>query len=184
MMRSLMLAGAASVALITGCAQDTRQPEPTYESAARSSFVTASYAAADVLIEQFRSRRTDGPLIVATVVNIDALEQSSTLGRLISEQMSARFAQAGFTMIEMKFRNNVYMKRSEGELLLTREISEVARSHSAQAVIVGTYGVSNESVFVNIKIVAPGSNAILAVHDYVLPLNRDVRSMMSRNVNR
>lgn len=184
-MRPLILAGVASLALLAGCSMFESKPsEPTYESAAQSAFVAANYAAADGLVKQFQSRKIDGPLIVATVVNIDNLDQSSTLGRLISEQVSARFAQSGFTMIEMKFRNSVYMKRSEGELVLTREISEVARSHNAQAVIVGSYGVSNESVFVNMKIVQPGTNTVLAVQDYVLPMNRDVRSMLTRNVAR
>lgn len=186
MMQRFMLSGVASLALLAGCALDGRQdrPEPTYESAARSDFLSTNYRAAEALVGQFRNRSANGPLIVATVVNIDSLEKSSTLGRLISEQVSARFAQSGFTLIEMKFRSNIYMKRTEGELLLTREINEVARSHSAQAVIVGTYGTSADSVFVNMKIVEPGTNAILAVHDYVLPLNRDVRSMMSQNVGR
>ena len=183
-MRGPILTGVASLALLAGCALDGRVPEPTYEAAARSDFLNANYRAAEALVGQFRHRSGNGPLIVATVVNIDSLEQSSTLGRLISEQVSARFSQSGFTVIEMKFRSNVYMKRTEGELLLTREINEVARSHKAQAVIVGTYGTSADSVFVNMKIVEPGTNTILAVHDHVLPLNRDVRSMMTRSVVR
>lgn len=181
MMCRFLLAGVATAAMLAGCAQGPVTVEPTYESAARSEFVATNYRAAEVLIGQFKSRVANGPVIVATAVNIDALEQSSTLGRLVSEQISSRFAQSGFTMIEMKFRNNVYMKRGEGELLLTREINDVARSHNAQAVIVGTYGMSNDSVFVNMKIVEPGTNKVLAVNDYVLPLNRDVRSMLSQN---
>lgn len=176
MARRVFLVAAVSAAMLAGCAQGP--VEPSYESAARSEFVAANYRAADSLVAQVNARAKKGPIIVATVVNIDSLEQSSTLGRLISEQVSARFTQAGFTMIEMKFRNSVYMKRSEGELLLTREINDVARSHNAQAVVVGTYGTSAESVFVNMKIVDPATNQVIAVNDHVLPLNRDVRSMM------
>lgn len=178
-----LLCSLLSAAVLGGCANEARidrAPEPTYESAARSPFVAANYRAAEALMSQFGKGSESGPLIVATVVNIDALDQSSTLGRLISEQLSARFTQGGLTMVEMKFRSKVYMKKSEGELLLTREITEVARSHQAQAVIVGTYGLSGESVFVNVKIVQPGSNYVLAVHDYVLPANSEIRSLMSR----
>ncbi len=184
MIQRLLLAGLLTAGALSGCAYDTRvdqAPEPTYESAARSDFLITNYRAADALVAQFRNAARSGPLIVATVVNIDALDQSSTLGRLISEQISARFSQSGFTLIEMKFRSSVYMKRSEGELLLTREINEVARSHQAQAVIVGTYGLSGDSVYINMKIVQPGSNYIMAVHDYVLPANREIRSMLTRS---
>ncbi|MDI3514316.1 MAG: hypothetical protein PWP40_1545 [Rhodocyclaceae bacterium] len=45
-------------------------------------------------------------------------------------------------MIEMKFRNNVYMARDQGEPMLTREIRDLANSHNAQAVVVGTYAQS------------------------------------------
>lgn len=177
-MKGQLVAGLLAFAVLGGCA--TGPTPPTFETAAKSEFLAANYRAADALIAQFRDRTVGGPLLVATLVSIDALERSSTLGRVISEQISARFSQAGLSVIEMKFRNSVYMKRAEGELLLTREIADVARSHSAQAVIVGTYGLSADLVFINVKIVEPGSNKVLAVHDYALPLNRDIRSMLPK----
>ena len=117
-------------------------------------------------------------MLVATLVNIDALDRSSTLGRLISEQVAARFAQQGRRMIELKLRNNMYMRKSEGELALTREITEVARQHNAKAVLLGSYGLSGDSVFINLKVVQPGSTLVLAAYDYVLPLNREIRSLL------
>ncbi len=150
-------------------------------SLAHSNFIAANYRAADELLAQLQGRLPLGqPLIVATIVNIDALEQSSTLGRLVSEQISARFSRSGYNMIEMKFRNNIYMKRSEGELLLSREISEIARTHNARAVIVGSYGVSGGAVYLNIKVVDPGANFVIAAHDYALPLTNSIQTMLGR----
>ena len=183
MSKALLPGGLATIALLTGCAYNddpSRPPEPTYASVNQSEFIAVNYRAADALMEQFKSQAYGGPLIVATVVNIDLLEQSSTLGRLISEQVSARFSQRGFGVVEMKFRSNVYMKKSAGELLLTREINDIARSHDAQAVIVGTYAASGDAVFINMKIVQPGNNIVLAAYDYVLPYNNDVRVMLGR----
>lgn len=172
-----------ALAVLSGCATDVPKamPEPSFQSVANSPFVVTNYGVADALIAQFAGSPAGGPLIVATVVNIDALEQSSTLGRLISEQVSARLSQRGFTMIEMKFRSSIYMKRGEGELVLTREIGEVARNNKAQAVVLGSYGVSGSSVYVNMKIVQPGNNTVLAAHDYVLPYNSEIRSMLTRS---
>jgi hypothetical protein len=141
--------------------------------------IEANYAAADALLDQLGDRLSPNqPIITATLVSIDELERSSTFGRLSSEQISARFSQAGQRMIEMKFRDNVYMKRDQGELLLTREIRDVAQQHKAQAVIVGTYGVSNEAVFVNLKVIEPNTNVVMAVYDYALPKDNDIRSML------
>jgi len=115
---------------------------------------------------------------MATVVNIDALDQSSTLGRLVSEQVSTRLAQGGLRMLEMKLRTSVYMKRQQGEMMLTREVGEVAHNHNAQAVVVGSYGETNDAVFVNIKVVQPQTNQVMAATDYVLAKDSVVRSML------
>jgi len=122
----------------------------------------------------------ESAIIMATVVNIDDIENSSTLGRLISEQISARFIQAKMNVIEMKFRENVYIKQNTGELMLTREIGKIAKTHSANAIIVGTYAVANSAVYVNIKIINPSTNIAIAATDYVLPMNRDVEDMIGK----
>jgi TolB-like protein len=141
-------------------------------------FIATNYKAADVLIEQLGDKlNTSQPMIVATIVNIDDLNSSSTFGRTVSEQVSARFSQATYNMIEMKFRSYVFMKQDQGELLLTREIRDVANNHNAQGVIVGTYSLSNNSVYVNLKVIQPNTNIVLAGHDYAFPMDGDVKSM-------
>lgn len=141
--------------------------------------VSANYGAADALLAQLKGKLSaDKPLIMATIVNIDALEQTSTLGRLVSEQVSTRLAQGGLKMLEMKLRNSVYLKRNQGELMLTREIGEVAHAHDAQAVVVGSYAETPDAVFVNVKVIQPTSNFVLAGHDFVLQKDASVRAMM------
>ena len=109
---------------LSACATDGSRSEPTYEAAARNELVSTNYRAADVLLGQLRNLDNEGPMLVATLVNIDALERSSTPGRLVSEQVAARFAQQGRAMVELKLRHTMYMRRTEGELALTREIAE------------------------------------------------------------
>lgn len=165
----LMLAACASV----------RQDESYSPVPAVNVVVGANYGAADALLAQLKGKLADDkPLIMATIVNIDALDQSSTLGRLVSEQVSTRLAQGGLKMLEMKLRNSVYLKRNQGELMLTREIGEVAHTHDAQAVVVGSYADTPDAVFVNVKVIQPTSNFVLAGHDFVLQKDATVRAMM------
>ncbi len=182
MMRNLLFTVIASMVVVSlvGCSGATAQkPLPTWEQAANNPLIPANYKAADALLAQVKgSLGKSQPLIIATVVNIDNLEQSSTLGRVVSEQVSARFTQAGFHMVEMKFRNNVYVKRSQGELMLTREIKDLAQTHDAQAVIVGTYGQSDDYVFINLKVIQPASNIVMAVQDYVLPIDSSIKALL------
>lgn len=144
--------------------------------------IAANYQASDALVAIAKAHLDpDKPIIVATVVDIDDLERSSTLGRFISESVSARFTQSRYRMVEMKFQNAVYMKKGEGELMLTRQIREIAGSHQAQAVIVGTYSRAASAVFVNLKVVVPETNIVIAATDYSLRMNRDVCMMIVRD---
>lgn len=184
----LVLAGLG----LSGCETMQRNgdlPEPTYEEAGKNAFVQANYRAVGELMQRYglpasvnnRPESAAAPFIVATVANIDQLEQSSTLGRLISEQVSSRLSQMGQQVVELKLRNGIYMKRNEGEFLLTREIKEVATAHRAQAVVLGTYAESASYIHVSLKLVNPANSMILAAHDYVLPLDRQVRSMLRKS---
>ena len=183
---------AASSLLLAACETSPRAPlvsEPTYEQALNNSFNTANYNAVAELIKRYpgssnasatNTSANNAPFVVATLVNIDQLEQSSTLGRLISEQVASRMTQMGYSVLELKIRSGVYMKRNEGELLLTREIKEVASTHNAQAVVVGTYAESATLVHVNLKIVNPATSVILAAYDYALPLDKQIASLIRR----
>lgn len=183
----------ASVLVLGGCETSQKTvvvPEPTYEQALNNDFKTVNYKAVDELMKRYQSPASannlaagssGSPFIVATLVNIDQLEQSSTLGRTISEQIASRMTQMGLGVVELKVRNGVYMKRNEGEFLLTREIKEVAATHKAQAVVVGTYAESASFIFVTLKLVNPANSLILAAYDYVLPLDKQNRSMLRKS---
>lgn len=155
------------------------KPEPTWEQASNNQLIPTNYKAADALLAQLTPILIKSqPLIIATIVNIDQLDRSTTLGRLISEHVSARFTKAGYRMIELKYRNSVYVKREQGELMLTREIKDLAHSHDAQAVIVGTYGTGGDYAFINLKVIQPATNIVLAAEDYAIPLTAPIRALL------
>ncbi|WP_313169753.1 FlgO family outer membrane protein [Massilia oculi] len=162
--------------LLGGCAL---VEQPNYTSVSANDFVAANYRAADALQAQLAGKLAgDQPLIMATLVNIDALEHSSMLGRVVSEQIATRLAQGGLPVLEMKLRNSVYLKRNQGELMLTRELGEVAGTHNAQAVVVGSYAETRDTIFINVKVIQPTTNLVLAGHDYVLAKQGTIRSML------
>lgn len=208
--KTMMLACVTAMLGLAGCEtmdEPGRPPEPTYEQALNKNlFTTTNYGAADELMRRFAAMQKNTkagqpvfasstvsagagqvesrlPLIVTTVVNIDQLEQSSTLGRLIAEQVASRLTQQGYGVVELKLRNSVYMRRNEGEFLLTREVKEVAASHQSQAVVVGTYAESANLIHVTLKVVNPANSLVLAAHDYALPLDRQVRSLLKRQAS-
>jgi TolB-like protein len=178
-MRRLASLSLLSLPLLLAACSSTPREETNYATVSSNQFIASNYTAADALLSQLNGKLlADKPLIMATVVNIDALEQTTTLGRLVSEQVSSRLSQGKLNMLEMKLRNNVYLKRGQGEMMLTREIGQVAQTHDAQAVVVGSYAETSDMVFVNIKVIQPNTNFVLAAHDYALAKEGIVRSML------
>jgi TolB-like protein len=178
-MRRLASLSLLSLPLLLAACSSTPREETNYATVSSNQFIASNYTAADALLSQLNGKLlADKPLIMATVVNIDALEQTTTLGRLVSEQVSSRLSQGKLNMLEMKLRNNLYLKRGQGEMMLTREIGQVAQTHDAQAVVVGSYAETSDMVFVNIKVIQPNTNFVLAAHDYALAKEGIVRSML------
>lgn len=146
--------------------------------ASRTSIIAANHHATDMLVQTAGLDRTQ-PVLVATLVNVDRLGESSRLGRIFSEQIAGRLVQRGLPVAELKLRENVAMEREQGELLLSRELRDVSRSHDAQAVVVGTYAVSASVLYVSIKLVRPEGNVVVGAHNYAVPMDDNVRALLA-----
>lgn len=166
-----------SAALVSGCL--TTQPEPLRAPQENPSAVLdTTYGLIDAIAQQAPAWVKNGPVLVATFVDVDQLEHSSTLGRAITEQASTRLVQLGFPVVEVKLRASLFVKQDTGELLLSREIGQIAREQSARAVLVGTYAVGKRAVHINAKLVDPTQGTILAAQDSVLALDSHVKSLL------
>lgn len=152
-----------------------------YLDARGNPFISTNHKAADTLINSVSAGThplpPDATLLVATLVNIDALGESSRLGRVIAEQIQARLAQRGYAVVELKLREDVIIQKDQGEFLLSREIQEIKASHNAQAVVVGTYALAKNYAYVHLKMIDNG-NIIIGAHDYTLPLDANIREML------
>lgn len=121
------------------------------------------------------------PILVASFVNIDNVQKSSTFGRVIAEQMASRLSQKGYKVIEMKMRSDsIFIQEQTGELMLSRELRQISHKHNAYAVLVGTYGASKYVVYLTAKLIRTKDNVILNAYDYSLPVGPDTRKMLKR----
>jgi TolB-like protein len=160
--------------VLTACASG-----PTYQAAETSEFTQANYSAVDRLVTSTAVPIVkNAPLLVATIVNIDSLGQSSRFGRLISEQIATRLTQLGYSVVEMKLRNDVYIQEGTGELLLSRDVRNLSKTHNAQVVVVGNYAVAAGYVYLTLKAVTVADNRVVAAVNYLLPLTDNNRAML------
>lgn len=144
-----------------------------------------SYNAADRLISKGQySMGPTTPILIGTLNNVDKLERSSTFGRIVAEQVSARFAQRGFRVAELKMRNSVNIKEGlgdpneSGEFLLSRDISAIGGEHQASAVVTGTYAVAGKEVYVNLKLIDVASGRIVTGTDFAVPMDGNVEALL------
>lgn len=162
------------------CSTTPREPDAV----SADDYIAKTYSAVDHLLSQLESRQhkelAGDPVIVATIVNIDELTESSRLGRSISEQVAARLTQRGYKVIELKLRGNIFVERGQGELLLSREVKDISLNHRAQALVVGTYSQAKQFIHVNLKVVTGDTQHALAATDYGLPLDGNTRAMLPR----
>lgn len=175
---------AAALALggLQGC--ETTNPMHSYYygdragGISRSNLIALNERATDALLQTARLDANQ-PVLVATLVNVDRLTESSRLGRIFSEQIAGRMVRRGLKVTEVKLRENLLLQRDQGELLLSREVREVSQSQNAQAVVVGTYAVSTSVVYISLKLVNPVGNTVVAAHNYAVPMDENVRALLA-----
>ncbi len=181
-MKTSALFAALAAALLAGCASNNTpvRTEPTYQEAASSQFLQANSAAIDKLVAGFDTQSLGGaPVLVATIVNVNDMSRAAPLGRTLSEQYASIMSGKGFNVKEIKLRGDVFVKEGTGELLLSREIKDIARSQNAALVLVGTYSAAANLTYVSLKLVRTEDSRIVRGHDYALPNDRDVQRMLA-----
>lgn len=168
-----MLAGLAGCSTSGGLSRAERE----------SALIAAVYDAVDALVGTQQLSPVIAPgggvrVLVATVVDLNNLDQSSPFGRLLAEQMSSRLAQMGVAVSELKLGGKLYVSRSQGELMLSREVKEISASQNADLVLVGTYVEGGSSVYVTLKLVRASDSAISSAFNFSVPKTGNIGFML------
>lgn len=146
----------------------------------------SSYAAADRLVDQAVANgflKTGMPLVATTLTDVNRVGSSSGLGRIVADQVGARFTQRGYPVTEVRLREGISIVQDEdrqsvgGEYMLSRDTEALVRKAKAAGVLAGTYAVGKDSVFINLRLVAVTTGKVVAAYDYALFMNDDVKTL-------
>lgn len=135
-------------------------------------------AGADLLRKSVGKLDPALPIISVSFSSVDDLERSSSFGRIASQQVASTFVNSGFTVNEVLFRDSLYVKDGSGEFMLSRNLSKITAAHSVQAVIVGTYAVGQDEIYVSSKVIDARTRMILASNDYTMPLDANLKKLL------
>ncbi|MBF0358353.1 MAG: hypothetical protein HQL70_07070 [Magnetococcales bacterium] len=125
-------------------------------------------------------------LMLTSFVTLDDLEKTSSLGRLMAEQIGARLTQQGFTIIDPRLApDNIQIVPKSGEFMLSRDVLKLSTKHDIQAVVAGHYTVAQTAdgvkLFVNIKIIRASDNVVLSSLASGVVINQAIRSLLDDN---
>ncbi len=169
--------GAGGVVLIPG---EKRQPE-------NKNFVNAKEFKLKIreMTEQLIAGISDKSLqntvaLPVSFVNVDNLQQSSSFGRMITEQLFYEFNQRGFPIKEYRITNKIAMKEGEGDFYLSREMKEIAATSPNAVVVAGTYYADKQSIVVNARLIRPQDGRVLRTANLVFQSNAFTRKMLGK----
>ena len=126
------------------------------------------------------SKLGDRPIIYGTTVNLNGYSMTSNFGRLTAECLATAASQRTKNdLIKMTLRqSNVPIRSSQGEFLLSREIGDLARDFNAGAVLLSTYSVTPDTVYVQVQLVNADTHAIVGTTLYELPNGPRTRALL------
>jgi TolB-like protein len=129
-------------------------------------------------IDRYYRSSHPGPIGVTTFVNIDDLYASSTFGRMVGEQLMSELAMKGFDVVELRHADALQFLDTSGEFALSRDARAVRGHRNLSAVVVGTYVVSPERVYVNARLIEPSTSLILSAGSVEMSKTRELAKLL------
>jgi hypothetical protein len=133
-------------------------------------------------IPRLMPRHPDQPVLTTTFVDNNDLNQTSQFGRVLQEHITSRFVQLGYTVREIKLRNNMLIRPKSGEIILSRDLKLINPSLSAQAILVGTYSYSKRKMYISARLINPENSTIISSMDYQMVMDDNVLAMFGLKV--
>jgi TolB-like protein len=132
---------------------------------------------ADQLVRNVNNRFRYEPTVVTTFVNLDNMKETSTLGRLLAENLMHELQVRGWRVFDIRLAKDIVVK-PQGEFSITRDIKNVRNYYVVNSVITGTYAITSNAVIVNARIIDVKTGVVVSSGQIVLPIE-EVSSLLS-----
>lgn len=110
-------------------------------------------------------------LLVATFVEQNKLNRTSSFGRYLASQLMGEFQRYSYSVVDMRKRVSVMVQEKRGEFGLSRDPDEIPSSQTASAMLTGTYLVGENEIIVNAQILDNKTAVMLSSATVIFPLN-------------
>lgn len=120
----------------------------------------------------------DHTVVVTTFVDLNDLEKTSVFGRMMAEKLLNELNRQGFQVVEVRRAQDLFIKKSVGEMILTRDIEELAKKTNARSVLAGTYVATTEAVIINARLIDIKSPEIISSVSYEVLLTEEIENLI------
>ncbi len=152
-----------------------------------ANLITMAYDISDDLVKGAHpplvKRHPEQPVLTSTFVDNNDLEQTSHFSRVLQEHMTSRFVQHGYTVREIKLRNQLHIQPKKGESILSRDLQHINNSQKAQAIMMGTYSYRDRTMYISARLVDPITANILSTADYRFLMDNNVLAMFGLKIS-
>lgn len=158
----LRLVAFGSIMLLLLAACTSRHHGGTASVASPDFFGLSDYLARQLVARS--STQVEGQrVILASMVNLDDLQETNSFGRLLTESLATSLFQYGLKVAEVRKGPSLLVKKGSGEFYLSRDATRLAASQKVQAIVTGTYSLTPSTVILNLRMLEAGSEEVLSV---------------------
>ena len=167
---------------LAGCAAPHSET-PTWAQAKSDDLLAATARATDSLLAQLNSQTVvpaaslSRPIVVASLQNLSNLDKPAPIGRLLGEAVAARMTQRQLPVVELKLANTIKISE-DGQTLLSDQARELAQTHKAQIVVVGSWTEGGRFVYVTLKALRAEDGLALASQSFSMPKDPNVQLLL------
>jgi len=129
-------------------------------------------------IDNYYKGVSPGPIGVTTLVNLDDLYETSSFGRIYSEHLMSELVMRGYDVVELRHADALRFLSAGGEFGLSRELGAVRASQQLGTVLVGTYEVSPERVYINARLINPSTSMILSAGSVEMSKTKEIAKLL------
>jgi len=178
-MMNKKIAALLSFTLLTvSCVSLSAPPPKGVSTAAREDRFGTRFMAGEIHNTLRKPGSADLPVIVTTFVDLNDLTKTSVFGRMMAEKLIDDLNRSGFHVVEIRRAQDIFVRKDVGELILTREASELADTTSARAVLAGTYVATTRSIIINARLIDVKSPQVLSTVSYEVAMTEEIENLL------
>ncbi|MDD2540879.1 MAG: FlgO family outer membrane protein [Desulfuromonadaceae bacterium] len=116
---------------------------------------------ADQLDKNLAANSLSGPYVVTTFTNLDKLDDTTALGRLISENLMYGLQLHKWQILEIRLTKGVDINAA-GEFSLSRDISKLKDEYKIGGIVTGTYSVAEGNLTINARVIDVNTGLVIS----------------------